>query len=98
MSVGDQVEWKGQCQRVDRQDPLVQQGPVIAVGELDALANAAGQGDREETARGANHQPDGLTGVAEDEFQFGVVVRLLMQLLDGRRFPARHGSFPPPLP
>jgi hypothetical protein len=54
--------------------------------------NAAGQGDRKETTCGANDQPDGLTGVAEDEFRFGVIVRLLMQLLDGRHFPACFGD------
>lgn len=59
---------------------------MIAVGKNDPLMNAAGQWNSQEAIGFFGHQRDRLTGVAEDERGFVVVLGGLVQLFDRRHF------------
>lgn len=53
--------------------------------------NAAGQGEGEEALGVSDQQGDGLTGVAVNEWGFGVVGGLLVQFFNGWHFAAAFG-------
>ena len=84
VGIGDQIKGHGQGYRIDHKDELVEQRAVIAIGEDNALVNAAGQWDRQEARGGADDQGARLARVPENEFRLGVVIRFLVQLFDSR--------------
>jgi hypothetical protein len=64
-------------------DELVEQRPLVTVGEDETFLDAAEQGDAGDVAQRALYQqPEGLERVPEDERGLGVVLGLLEQLLD----------------
>jgi len=95
VGVGDEDERLIHAQRIHQQDHLVEQGPLVAIGEDHAFMNAAGQRNGEDAFRGSHQHRDGLTGMAEDVFGLGVGVGGLMEFLDARHLLARPGDLDP---
>ena len=84
VGVGHAIEGQRDPEFFEQEQEFIQQGALVAVGEAEALMDAAGQRQSKVALRGLNHHGDGLAGVAEDELRFGIVLRFLVQLLDRR--------------
>ena len=72
---------------------LVHQGPVVPVGEHQALVDAGDEGDGGDmTGHPAHQEGDGLEAVAHDVFGLGVAAGFLVERLHPRHLPPLLGG------
>jgi len=68
-------------------DYFIEQGSLVAVGPNQTFVDAGHQGNAEKLAQSAvNKQSKGLKRMPHDKGRFGIILRLLVEALDGRHF------------
>jgi len=91
VGIGDQIEWDGDQERLEELDDLVEEGPLVSIGEDKALMDTSHQGDANDAAESLDNDSYGLTRVAHNPRRLRVGLRGLVELLDGRHLQASLG-------